>query len=417
MVKKLLALLFVVIVGTTLYFVLHHPPMRLMPPPLAIQMGGERVFDVAPALADGSRIEIFYGTNRLPVGPADRRVYTVAPDRTLRLGTATLRIGEEGSTLDQIREWTTRADAGDRPFLHLESMREAATLPAAGAPGPDALGWFAAVDAALAQSRSRDVLIYVHGANTTVERAAGQASQLRHYSGHEAVVVLFAWPTAENFLRYGRDIETAFASAPHLGELIVGLQEHTEARRIDVFTYSAGGTVGSYGLALLAAENPEAAAGLGEVYHAAPDADFRDFVADLRVYAPLVGRVTTALNLGDSALRLAEVVNRGSRAGRPDLSELDPEAAGWILGAARDDGLEVLQIHPDAMPDLPASSHTFWYDDPWVSNDVMLTMMLSLPVTARGLEPGVSPAGAPYWTFPPDYPERVRAALVALAER
>jgi esterase/lipase superfamily enzyme len=164
-----------------------------------------------------------------------------------------------------------------------------------------------------------DVLIYVHGANTTVERAAGQASQLRHYSGHDAVVVLFAWPTAENFLRYGRDIETAFASAPHLGELIVALQQNTNVDRINLFTYSAGGTVGSYGLALLAAENPDAAAGLGEVYHAAPDADFRDFVTDLKVYAPLAGRVTTALNLGDSALRLAQAVNRGSRAGRPDL--------------------------------------------------------------------------------------------------
>jgi hypothetical protein len=67
------------------------------------------------------------------------------------------------------------------------------------------------------------------------------------------------------------------------------------------------------------------------------------------------------------------------------------------------------------MPDLSATSHTFWYDDPWVSNDVMLTMMLSLPIATRGLEPGVSPSGAPYWTFPPDYAEQVRAALVALS--
>jgi esterase/lipase superfamily enzyme len=415
--KKLLALLAVAVVAVTAFFVLHHPPMRLMPPPLAIQMGGERVFDVAPALADGSRIEIFYGTSRFPVGPADNRVYTVAPDRTLRLGTATLRIGDEGSTLDQIREWTMGAETGDRPFLHLESMREAATLSPDGAAGPAALTWFAAVDAALADSRSRDVLVYVHGANTTVERAAGQASQLRHFSGRNAVVVLFAWPTAENFLRYGRDIENAFASAPHLAQLIAALRDNTAAERINVFTYSAGGTVGSHGLALLAIENPQAAAALGEVYHAAPDADFRDFVGDLQVYAPYAARVTTALNLGDSALRLAQAVNRASRAGRPDLRELGEEDAAWILGAAEEDGLEVLHVRPKNMPDLPATSHTFWYDDPWVSNDIMLTMMLSLPIDTRGLERGTSPLGAPYWTFPPDYPDRVRAALAALAGR
>ena len=417
MIKKLLALLLIVILGTTAFFVLHHPPMRLMPPPVAIQMGGERIFEVAPDLAAGNRIEIFYGTSRLPVGPADNRIYTVAPDRVLRLGTATLRIGEETSTLDQIREWTIRADTGDRPFLHLESMREAATLRGTAALDEDAAAWFAEVDAALARSRSRDVLVYVHGANTTVERAAGQASQLRHYSGHDAVVVLFAWPTAENFLRYGRDIETAFASAPHLAELIGSLLDNTSAERVNVFTYSAGGTVGSHGLALLAVENPGAAARVGEVYHAAPDADFRDFVTDLKVYGPLVDRATTALNLRDSALRLAEVVNRASRAGRPDLRELDEEQTAWILGAAEEDGLDVLQIRPENMPDLSATSHTFWYDDPWVSNDVMLTMMLSLAAGERGLEPGVSPSGAAYWTFPPNYDARVRAALAALAAR
>jgi hypothetical protein len=47
----------------------------------------------------------------------------------------------------------------------------------------------------------------------------------------------------------------------------------------------------------------------------------------------------------------------------------------------------------------------------------MLTMMLNMPVAARGLEPGVSTAGAPYWTFPIDYAERVRDALRALAGR
>lgn len=417
MIRTVSVLLGLSVVGVTAFFVLHHPPMRLMPPPLAIEMGGERVFEIAPTLGDDSRIEIFYGTSRFPVGPAERRVYTVAPDTSLRVGTATLMIGEEGSTLDQIREWTTRRGGGDRPFLYLEAMREVATFTPDVPAGPEALSWFAAVDAALAESRSDDVLVYVHGANTTLERAAGQASQIRHYSGHEAVVVLFAWPTAENFLRYGRDIENAFASGTHLAALIAGLGAHTSADRINVFTYSAGGTVGSHGLAFLAAQNPEAAGRLGEIYHAAPDADFRDFVADLKVYAPTAQRVTTALNLGDSALRLAEVVNRGSRAGRPDLQELDDESTQWILGAAAEDGLEVLQIRPELMPDMPASSHTFWYDDPWVSNDVMLTMMLNMPVAARGLEPGVSTAGAPYWTFPIDYAERVRDALRALAGR
>ena len=142
-----------------------------------------------------------------------------------------------------------------------------------------------AIDAALAASRSRDVIVYVHGANTTVERAAGQAAQLHHFSGRDAVVVLYVWPTAENFLRYPRDIETAFGAAPHLAEFLDLLAAHTSARAIDVFTYSAGATIGSDALARVAADYPAAAARLGEIVHAAPDADFRGFVDDLETYA------------------------------------------------------------------------------------------------------------------------------------
>jgi esterase/lipase superfamily enzyme len=300
--------------------------MRLMPPPLLFQAGGERVFDLAPAL-EGSEIELFYASSRLPVGPRDNRVYSVAPDWRLHLGKSALRIGEEETTLEQIREWTTRADTSDRPFIRLERMREMATLSTDEAPGPEAAAWFAEIDATLAASRSRDILVYIHGANTTVERAAGQAAQLRHFAGREAVVVLFAWPTAENFLRYARDIRTALGSAPQLAEIIELLAAHTGAAKIDVFTYSAGATVGSDGLALLARESATAADRLGEVYHAAPDADFRSFVDDLGDYGPHARRVTTAVNLGDSALRLAGAVNRASRAGRPDIRELSPEAA------------------------------------------------------------------------------------------
>jgi esterase/lipase superfamily enzyme len=398
--------------------------MRLMVPPLIFQdIGTGAVLrpaaglnGAAPVLADGSRIAIFYATNRLPVGPLENRIYTVAPDRRLHVGTATLRIGDEGTTLTQIWEWSTRAEADDRPYVHLERMAERAALPDAlhGDPGTDGLAWFAEVEAALAASASRNIVIYVHGANTTVERAAGQASQLAHFSGRQAVVVLFAWPTAENFLRYPRDIRNAFGAAPHLAELVALLAAHTSAARIDVMTYSAGATVGSEGLALLARGQPDAAARLGEVYHAAPDADFRAFVEDMRAYAGPAERVTTAANLGDSALRLAAVVNRASRAGRPDLRELSDEAADWVLSSAGEIGAEVIHIDPGVLPATAGSSHTFWYDDPWVSSDLLAVLLFRLPAADRGLVAGTAPGGATYWSFPPDFPARVAAMQAAL---
>jgi esterase/lipase superfamily enzyme len=409
--------------GVTLGFSFHHPPMRLMPPPLLFQEGGDAVIELAPALVEDSRIDLFYATSRLPVGPRDNRVYTVAPDRRLHVGTATMRIGPEGSTLDQLKEWTTGTTLDDRPFIHLERLAEAATLEEGAAPDAAAAAWLGEIDAALAASRGRDLLVYVHGANSTVERAAGQAAQLHHFAGREAVVVLFAWPTAENFLRYPRDIETAFGAAPKLAAFLGLLAGHTSARSIEVFTYSAGATIGSDALALLAAEDPVAAARLGEVYHAAPDADFRAFVDDLAVYAGPAERVTAAVNLGDSALRLAAAVNRGSRAGRPDLAELDPEASGWLLDASASGALEILQVRPEAMQGLSATSHTFWYDDPWVSNDLLVALLFHMAPGERGLEAGAASGGQRYWTFTPDYPaempglrERIRARFGPSAE-
>lgn len=411
--KKILVLVLLLAAGVLTFFVYYHPPMRLMPPPLLVQGAGDKVFDLAPA-TEASEIELFYATSRLPVGSRENRIYSVAPDWRLHLGKAHLRIGDEETTLDQIREWTTRNEGSDRPFIRLERMQEMATLADEQDVYPDAEAWLAEIDAALAASRSRDILVYIHGANTTVERAAGQAAMLKHFAGREAVVVLFAWPTAENFLRYARDIRTALGSAPQLADLVRLLAARTSAAKIDVFTYSAGATVGSDGLALLARDYPEAADHLGEVYHAAPDADFRAFVDDLGDYAPHARRVTAAVNLGDSALRLAQVINRASRAGRPDIRELDAATSERLLAASATGEIELVQVHPDRMPELSATSHTFWYDHPWASNDVLLTLLFHLPASARGLDSAVAPSGATYWTFPEDYPKRMPAVLDAV---
>jgi esterase/lipase superfamily enzyme len=419
--RRMLAAVVLLAVAVSAYFIFYHPPMRLMPPPLLFREGGLPLSEIGPALAEGSEITVFFGSSRLPVGPREARIYTVAPDWRLHLGEGTMRIGEEGSTMDQIVEWTTQAGSDDRPFIHLQQMNEFASvgLDAAGTgeAGPEAQVWYDAVNQALAESRSNRVLVYVHGANTTVERGMGQGAMLRHFTGRNAVVVVFVWPTAENFLRYSRDIAAAYGAAPRLTELIGLLAAHTTADKIDVFTYSAGATVGTDALALLAEGSPEVAGKIGEVYHAAPDADFRGFVDDLALYAPYADRVTAAVNLGDSALRLAAAVNRGSRAGRPDIAELTPEAADFLFGAAEAQGLEILRVRPENMEGMSSTSHTFWYDDPWVSNDALVTLLFRLTPVERGLEPGVTEAGAAYWTFPPDYPDRVPALRDLLLPR
>jgi esterase/lipase superfamily enzyme len=417
---RIVAIGLAVIAAVVVAVSLHQPPMRLMPAPAAFLDGGPNAFGANPALNADQRIPLFYATNRLPRGPQDNRVYDRAPDDRLHTGLATVRIGDDGTAWDAIYAWSTGAGSDRRPFLHLETVDEHATIAPDAPLPPQASAWFGRINQALEQQRDTDLVIYVHGANTTVERAAGQAAQLQHFTGRNSVVVLFAWPTAENFLWYSRDMVTAYDAAPHLARLIELLAEHTTAQSIDVFTYSAGGTVGSSALAIVgrdAARPGAVAPRLGEVYHAAPDADFRSFVSDLREYAGRARRVTVSANLNDSALRLSQVVNRASRAGRPDISEIGPEATGWLLRATVDHGLELLRIRPEHIPGLSSRSHTFWYDDPWISSDVLITLLYHIRPDERGLEAGTTSGGARYWTFLPDYPERLSNLMTSLRQR
>lgn len=398
----------------------YQPPMRLMPAPTVFVDQENSAFSANPQKVADPEISLFYATNRLPVGPRDNRLYAVVPGRDMQTGVSTVRIGEEGTTWDNIYAWSTGTSDDRRPFLHLDRMNEQATIEADGALSEEAKAWFASINEALAASADKDIIVYVHGANTTVERAAGQAAQLHHFTGRNAVVVLFVWPTAENFLRYSRDMVTAFGAAPHLAKLVELLSENTDAKKVDVFTYSAGATVGSDAMAMVgrdAAQLGAVAPRLGEVYHAAPDADFRSFVDDMRDYADKAERVTVAVNMSDSALRLSQVINRASRAGRPDMSELDQEATQWLLEASNSYGTELLRVRPENIPGLSTRSHTFWYDDPWVSSDVLITLLHHLPAGERGLASGEAGSGTHYWTFTPDYPEKLAKVMERLREK
>jgi len=64
---------------------------------------------------------------------------------------------------------------------------------------------------------------------------------------------------------------------------------------------------------------------------------------------------------------------------------------------------------------LPATSHSFWYDHPWVSSDVLLKLRFHAPPPARGLEPNSTAEALAFWTFPADYAQRLPTVARALA--
>ena len=392
-------------------------PVRLMPTPVAFRSGEVDPFAQAGTSAQGTDVPVLYVTNRGAVIEKPEPIYTFLPSERLRMGVAHVRIGDESLDWETLHRLSTSDDPGDRPIVKLDWLEPMASL------GPndliadsgDAKALLALVDKALAASASRDLLIYVHGSNNTLPRAAAQAAQLRHFTGRRMVVLAFLWPSGGSILRYFTDVANAAASVEPFVRLVELLAEHTQAANIDVLAYSAGAQITSPGLVKLGTPRPgetreqlRRRLRLGEVYFAAPDIDTRRFVDDLGGYLDLVNRVTIAANLNDSALRFASLVHRASRAGRPDPTELDAEQTAFMIEASNQLGFDLIKVNPEDIPKLPRTSHAFWYEDPWVSGDLLGLMLLKAAPPQRGLDAQSGPRASRYWTFPPDFDERVK---------
>ena len=393
-------------------------PVRLMPTPTLLVGADAASSDFVPEPERSPDIEIYYATNRLPVDSAAERRYSRQIGSKLHFGIARLRIGDADQTWDSISAYSTRGEVEDRPLIKLQSLQEMAALDGAPAALPAAdHAFFDHIDAALARSVDQELGIYVHGANTTFERAAAQAAQYRHFTGRNSVVLVFGWPSQGTLLRYSRDVANARQSAPVLAALLELLSRHTDADRLNVLAYSAGATVASNGLARAgrrATVQGDVPMRLGEIYYAAPDVDFPAFVRNLPDYVGQVRRVTVAVNLADSVLAIAQRHQRVSRAGLPDFAEIDPEEARWLGAATQRTELDVLSMRPEDLPGLPPRSHQFWYDHPWVSTDILLKFRWHVPPAARGLQENRNPQDLQYWTFPADYEQRLPAIVAGL---
>ena len=107
-------------------------------------------------------------------------------------------------------------------------------------------------------------------------------------------------------------------------------------------------------------------------------------------------------------LRDSAVVNRASRAGSANPTEFDAEQTGFLVDASSKLGFDVIKVDPNAIPKLPPRSHSFWFEDPWVSGDLLGLLLLNAEPQRSRLEPQVGPLGARYLTFSPDFDDRVQ---------
>lgn len=393
------------------------PPVRLMPTPVTFSNGDVDPFEEIGVELQTTEIPVLYVTNRGLFGHADKPIHTILPGNKLCMGVAHVRVGDETLDWETLHRLSTSADPDERPIVHLDWLEQLAKMSPTdkARDSPEARAFFRIINEALAASPNTELLVYVHGSNNTMPRAAAQAAQFRHFTGRRMVVLAFMWPSTGTFLRYFTDVRNAAASVEPFARLIELLAENTTASKIDVLAYSAGAQVASPALAHLGREaRPgESRAALrkrlrlGQIYYAAPDMDTRRAANDLTAYIDLVERVSLAANLNDSVLRWAALAGRASRAGRPNISELSADQSQFLIDASRRLKFDLIKVDPNDIPGLPVKSHAFWYDDPWVSGDLLAQFLFNTPPPQRGLDARYAGNGTLYWKFPPDFSDRI----------
>lgn len=135
------------------------------------------------------------------------------------------------------------------------------------------------------QGLGRDVLVFVHGFNTSRDEAAYRIAQIVEDTGFNGLPVLFTWPSRESMWGYGADKEGATASRDALEGLLVELGANPDVNRVHVLAHSMGTWLAMESLRQAAIGGRGDLGGkIGSVMLAAPDLDldvFRSQIARL----------------------------------------------------------------------------------------------------------------------------------------
>lgn len=256
----------------------------------------------------GTCYPVWFGTNRKPL---DRNKLSAGfgsePDNSLHFGKRIVRIplshraGELGSPL--WRRLLTGVD--DRLTV------DPATVLSEDAFVRDVRGFLAKLD-----PRDRNVLVYIHGFNTSFDEAARRAAQLGFDLKVPGITAFFSWPSLANITAYTGDLARIEASEQFLADFLVRTTTLVERGKVHLIAHS----MGNRGL-LAAMHRATTQAALrtgvrfGQVLLAAPDVDARSFAQLANVYPLAAEHTTLYVADQDKALLALEWTTSEARAG------------------------------------------------------------------------------------------------------
>lgn len=395
-----------------------NPSVSLMPTPVVYTELGIGPLDAIPPGKRWAPRMVYYATTR-DRNPGWQRIeYGNREGDTVRLGVALIGFGTEDLKWDELRELSSVADRADSNIpLSIAGIVETGRWQIGTEPGPDGLNVpLDMLNDSIDKANDKQLLIYVHGAKVDFYSATAFAAEMDHFMRRDMTAMAFAWPTHQNILAYGAGIDLArgYRSAESLADLLDVLARHSNAGKIHIVSWSAGGRVVTRALTRLSERYPDLSSDdlarrlrIGTVYYAASDIPRAEFIKELDTLDRLADRIIVTVTDNDGALKSARrFMGGGYRLGdrRGNLS------AGQLEQLMKAESLEVIDVSMGARErGFDISGHLYWLDHPWASNDLLLAIRSDLAPQERGLVQSDLPF---LWFIPPDYPQRLRRSML-----
>ena len=256
----------------------------------------------------GTCYPVWFGTNRKPIDPANPALgFGSDADDRLHFGKRIVRIplshkpGELGSPLWQ---------------RLLTGVDDRLTLDPAVALSEDAFVRDVRKFLDTLDPADRNVLVYIHGFNTSFDEAARRAAQLGFDLKVPGITAFYSWPSLANITAYVGDLSRIEASEQMLADFLVRTTTLVERGKVHLIAHS----MGNRGL-LAAMHRATTQAALrtgvrfGQIFLAAPDVDARSFAQLANVYPMAAEHTTLYVADQDKALLALEWATAEARAG------------------------------------------------------------------------------------------------------
>jgi len=181
------------------------------------------------------------------------------------------------------------------------------------------MDWF---DRVAGARKDGDVLIFVHGFNTTYEESVFRFAQIAHDTATSAAPILFSWPSSGSLFDYLYDRESANFSRTALEQLIESAADSPRVRNVTIMAHSMGSWLTMEALRQLAIRRGALSAKIRNVILASPDLDIDVFDQQLDEIDTNRTKLTIFASTDDRALQVSQRLAGGvQRLGSVDLSQ------------------------------------------------------------------------------------------------